>query len=330
MSTLTIAYFTNRKQPMIQWFFDSLHRETGGDYTGIKVLVVDFWALHGADVAPRGDWAARNRIEEGGGTFRHTEPKPTVWAGKHRLTKADYFAAANARNTALCLAPDGYLVGVDDLSILMPGWLAAVREAQAGNYVVCGAYRKMNKMQVENGELKFCEGFPAGDDHRIGVMAKMGKDLTRPIEITWGEWFFGCSCGAPVEALLDIGGWPEICDSCAAEDNSAGLMLKRRGNRFFYDHKMMTYESEEMHAQLPVFIREDPCKGDPSANPRDDMSHALLRILSGDHHPGYFGEGGIRALRQRILAGEPFPITNIPEHRFFDGVPLRDLPLPKS
>ena len=41
---LTIAYFTSRKNPAIKWFFDSLNRETGGDYTKIRVVVVDFWA----------------------------------------------------------------------------------------------------------------------------------------------------------------------------------------------------------------------------------------------------------------------------------------------
>ncbi len=322
MSTphLSICYMTSRKQPMIGWFFDSLHRETGGDYTGIKVVVVDFWKNY---------LAIRPHNYEGRTPPNLTwvPPKHCVWQGPHRLTKADYFAAANARNTALCLAPDGWIAFVDDVSVLMPGWLAAVREAIAGNYIVCGAYRKVNKLVVENGNVVSFEDNPGGHDGRWWK----GDDKAAVDCTQYPEWSYGCSFAAPVDAMLNIGGAPEITGGIGYEDCVMGFMLANNGyapaTSMKYDRRMMTLESEELHSQLPQFLREDPCKGDPKANPRDDMSHALLRLLKPrSYHPGYFGDEGIRGLRQRVLAGEPFPIKGTPEHRWFDGRPLRELP----
>jgi len=317
---LTIAYMTNRPDPKIRWFFDSLRRETGGDYTGIKVVVVDFFR----DLPTRhlGDPSIPGRERYHQIPLTHVAPKPSVWQGPHRLTKQDYFAASNARNTAICHAPDGWIAFVDDLSVLMPGWLNAVREAMAAGYIVLGAYQKHRKMVVEDGVLISSEPFAGGIDSRWS----RGDD-NAPV-VAAGSWLFGCSLAAPVQAFLDINGFPEICDSLGMEDCAAGIMLERAGYHFRYDRRMLTIESEEDHAQLPVFLREDPCRGDPNRRPRDDMSHAALRIFAdcGSSHPGYWGPGGIAALRQQILAGKPFPIPAHPEHRWFDGVPLSQLP----
>jgi len=308
MNTLTICYFTNRPDPKIRWFFDSLHRETGGDYTGIKVVVVDFFASER-------QWVI-------GIPITHVAPKPTVWQGPHRLTKQDYFAASNARNTAICHAPDGWIAFVDDLSVLLPGWLNAVREAMREGYIVLGAYKKMKKLVVENGSVVSYEDFPGGVDSRWNL----GRD-NRPVTAA-GSWLFGCSLAAPVSALVAIGGFPEICDGLGMEDCTAGMMLQNCDYTFKYDRRMLTYESEEDHAQLPVFLREDPCIGDPDSRPRNDMSHAALRIFQGaKYHPGYFNDGGIAALRQHVLAGGEFPIQQHPVHRWFDGIELSKLPL---
>jgi len=316
--TLTIAYTTSRQEPCIQWFFDSLHRETGGDYSGIKVIVVDFWK----HIRSRGN-VSINWVELLSHCLStvYTPPKPSVWQGKHRLTSADYFDQCNARNTALCLAPDGWIAFVDDLTILMPGWLKSVREAIAGNYIACGAYRKAKDMVVKDGILQSFTDHIAGVDHRWAH----GSD-ERAVDCT-GSWAYGCSLAMPVEAALAVGGYPEaLCAGIGYEDTIMGKMLENAGNKFKYDRRMLTYESEEGHAQLPVMKREDPCRGDPNANPRDDMSHAMLRAVKDmKFHPNYFGDEGIRGLRNRVLAGEPFPIMQIPQHRWFDSKPLSEL-----
>lgn len=307
---LTIAYLTNRLDPKIEWFFDSLQRETGGNGSGWSLVVVDF---NHADRPS--DFITIPDVD-------HVPPKPTVWQGPHRLTKDNYFAAANARNTALCLASDGWIVFVDDLSVLMPGWLAAVREAMAKGYVACGAYRKVKNLVVEAGKAVSFEHHAAGVDHRWNY----GRD-DKPVKCG-GNWAYGCSLALPVDLALSVGGYPEaLCDGCGYEDTVFGLMLENAGATFRYDRRMLTLESEEHH-HLPgqFFKRDDPCKGDPNASPRDDQSHAMLNYARANrYHPNYFGAEGIRGLRQRVLAGEDFPVMQIPEHRWFDGKPLAEL-----
>jgi hypothetical protein len=105
------------------------------------------------------------------------------------------------------------------------------------------------------------------------------------------------------------------------EDVIAGIMLEKKGWDFSYDRRMMTFEDRDLHFVGPVMKRSDY-----GASP-NDKSHALLNMAQQGNgwHPGFFGEEGIRGLRKRVLAGEPFPIMGIPEHEWFTGTPLRDL-----
>lgn len=314
MSHLTIAYFTSRKSPMIEWFFSSLNRETGGDYEGISIVVVDRW--YGERPENIYDLWPYN---DGFGSLRHVSPKPCVWQGQHRLTKEDWFAASNARNTAICLAEDGWLAFVDDLSVLTPGWMNAVREAMAGcdKTITCGAYQKVGSLGVaRDGTITSYEDRVAGMDNRWKYGSTSG-----PVKCE-GNWMFGCSLVAPVEAFLSINGFPEaLCDGMGFEDVIAGIMLEKKGYSFQYDCRMLTMEDDDLHSQLPIMKREDY-----GISP-NDKSHAVLSIAQGGDgwHPNYFGEEGIRGLRQRILAGEPFPIVKIPEHEWFTKTPLSEL-----
>jgi len=181
---LTISYCTSRKDPKIEWFLDSLYRECGGNYDGIKIVVVPYMKLplHLSSSVPE----IRSIIN-----LTAVPPKPNVWQGKHRLTSTDWFAAANSRNTALCLAPDGYIAYVDDLSVLLPGWLDRVKAAMDGNYIVCGSYQKVKDLVVENGEVKSFTEFEAGKDTRH-------KFTLSPLHPCVGGWLYGCSCAMPV------------------------------------------------------------------------------------------------------------------------------------
>lgn len=309
---LTIAYFTSRMVPKIEWFFDSLHRETGGDYSGIRVVVVD--RLCDEDGRHT---AVFNAALSGKSLPFHVPPKPTVWQGPHRLTREDWFAASNARNTAICLAPDGWIAFVDDLSVLLPGWLARVREAMNHpKRITCGAYRKVKELVVEDGNLVSFTDHPGGHDNRMAHVSGLGPHPCA------GNWMYGCSLVAPVEAFLEINGYPEaLCDGMGFEDVIAGIMLEKKGYSFAYDPRMMTYESEELHHQLPVMKRSDY-----GVSP-NDKSHAVLNAARNGPgwHPNYFGEEGIRGLRARVLAGEPFPVVQIPQHEWFTKTPLSEL-----
>jgi hypothetical protein len=310
MSKFTISYITNRIEPKIEWFFSSLASQGGA---GIPVNVVDFHADN-----PERRACIANLASISGITInRHITPMPCVWQGKHRLTKDNYFAAANASNTAIAICPTDWVVFVDDLSVLMPGWLDCVREAVTRSEITCGSYRKVLKLEVVNGIVASCERHSLGEDHRA-VCIGWGK-----LTPCTGQWFFGCSFVAPIEAMLTINGFDTDTDSMGYQDTLAGLMLAANGYKFVYDSRMVTYESEELHGQPGnVFHRWDP-----GVSPKD-KSHKMIELIEKGRtkSPNYYGPEGLRGLRSSMLNGGEFPVFQIPEHEWFTGTPLRELP----
>lgn len=294
-------------------FFASLDRELAGDYSNKKIIVVDFWA----EEEGRRDYIASRANEEQRKVLVHVPPKPSRFQGKHRVTKDNWWDAAATRNTALCLAPDGFLAHFDDLSVLLPGYGNQMRLAMTKpGTVTLGAYQKVKRLEVVNGDIISFEKFDGGMDHRY----QYGRDFD-PLPCS-GQWLYGCSLIGHTEAFLSTGGWPEaITQSLSMEDVLMGIMAEKRGYKFQYDRSMMTYESEEHHHSDFVIKRSDF-----GISP-NDKSHAALRIIrQGDgFHPNYFGDEGIRGLRGRILNGDSFPIPQIPCHEWYMGIPLEEL-----
>ena len=306
MKHLTIAYMTNRRDCRVEWFFDSLARQETTTPVDIKVVVIDFFANERTP-----EEKARAQV--------WCTPKPTVWQGEHRLTTQDYFAASNARNTAICHAEDGLLAFVDDLSVLLPGWLEQAASAQRG-HVVLGRYSKVKDLRVEDGEVKFYEPFPPGEDSRWITTQKIGNAGKR-FEVD-GGWAFGCSLSGHVEDFLSINGYDEDCDSMGGEDYIAGIMLEKQGVKLWYEPQMRTLESEELHYAEAPFKRMIKKTG---AFRDKDASHAILnRVKLGKRHraPNYCD---LRALRQQVLAGGAFPVSQVPEHDWRDAQPLREM-----
>ena len=295
--TLTICYFTSRQFPCWHWFFDSLRNEMAGDAGGpIKVVVVDFHR----DARP-------NELPA---NIVHVAPKPCVWQGKHRLTTQDYFAAANARNTALCLAPDGWIAYVDDLSVLLPGWLKYVRQAMEENYIVCGAYRKVLGLEVVDGKVVDFVDHPQGHDSRWNG----GSDERAVPKAA----LFGCSLAGPVESFLAVGGWDESCDGMGYEDTSMNVCCNKSGYDSRYDRRMMTYESEELHHVGTPMKRVDK-----PMTTHKDASHAMIDRVqrTGRAENAY----DIREVRAAVLRGAAFPIPTGPVLHWPDGQNLRTM-----
>lgn len=316
---LTIAYITSRKAPMFHWFARSLTRELEEESPeDTQLIVVDFWNQE----MPADGWdaaavLARREVfaSKFGIALQHVAPCGSVWQGPHRRTKENYFAASNARNTALMLARHDWIVIVDDLSVMMPGYLKAVREAINGNYIMCGAYRKVKNLEVGNdGSVKF-DDYAPGWDHRW----KYGND-NAPV-LCGGGWMYGCSFAAPVEAFLRINGYPLVCDGMGYEDSVTGNVIERNGYQFRYDRRALTIESEEHHHLGKQMRREDP-----GISPAD-KSHAMLAMFSnavtfGDN---YYEVGGLRKIREEVLAGRPLPDIGVPENEWFTGKRLSEL-----
>jgi hypothetical protein len=307
---LTIAYITCRKNPNFDWFMDSLTTQLNRDGRGVRLVVVDRWANH-----RHKDRLRRIKIPKiGFDTVWHGTPKSSVWQGDHRLTSKDYFAAANARNTALCLAPDGYLACVDDNSVLTPTWLEEVRAAQKGNYIALGAYMKVHDMSVLDGRLVHYDESRVGMDSRYHLVEGMEPTPCK------GQWMFGCSFAAPVESLLYVNGFDEDCDSHGTEDYILGTMLETAGNDLRYCKRMMTVESEEGHDEGDNLVRSH--KRNVHGHP--DAHFAILHMVKNGRNraPNY---QDMRATRATVLAGGEFPLLQIPEHDWRDGQPLKDM-----
>lgn len=305
---LTVAYCTSRKNPHVEWFAQSLALQIKDD-DNVSVVIVDRHADKRYTPATVQFWTRKvEPLLMKNLKVLCVPPKPCVWQGSCRLTKEDWFAASNSRNTALCLAEDGWIAYVDDLSVLMPHWLESVNEAMEKHYMVAGAYKKVLNLTVEQGLVKSFTEYPKGVDSRWN---KGNDSSSVPIS---GRELFGCSCAMPVDDLLTINGWPEYCDGLGSEDYICGLVLNNAGFGFRYDRRMLTYESEESHWEEPRLRATDKGKSP------NDKSHAALRMAEGmKYFDNYFGNGGIRKLRDEVLSGEPFRDIGVPDRDWYDG-----------
>jgi hypothetical protein len=318
---LTLAYVTFRPNPKLEWWLDSLQWQADeiGAWPLIKRIVIVTPHKLDGDLVSRLILSPEFHFKD----VAITWPCPGVWQGPHRLTKADYFDVANARNTAIALAPTSHIVFSDDLSVLMPGWLQQVVDAlnsdELSRKIVCGAYRKVNKLNVVDGKVASFEDHPPGIDHRTLLVRGSEPQPCR------GQWAFGCSLMAPIEALLSVNGYDQDTASLGYEDVVLGQMLEKRGHEFVFAPRMMTYESEELHhdASNSRYIRWDP-----GVSP-NDKSHAMLNLVANGrtYAPNYYGESGLRGLREHVLRGGEFPIIRNPQHEWFTGTALKDLPL---
>ncbi len=290
---ISICYFTSRLDPHIDWFLESLGRQHNGDE--LHLIVVDFHKENRPLPIP--EFFQNVKVD-------HVSPKPCIWQGPHRITKEDWFAAGSARNTAICLAKGSHIACVDDLSVLLPGWMDSVRQSVRENYIALGAYKKMKNLVVENGEVKSFNIHSA--DNRLAITSQDRNSCG-------GGWFYGCSFCMPVEAALEVNGFPEdLCGGLGFEDVCFGLTLGNTNKfSFQYDKRMMTYESEEAH-----FVDKAMKKTDKGVSPFD-KSHAALNIAkSSKNFPNSFN---LREMRERVQAGEPFPIPTSPLHDWFDS-----------
>ncbi len=301
MKSITYAFITSRFKPQKRWFWHSLVRQLRADEAdAVKVLFID--AQMANDDFP---------------LFTHP-PKPSVWSGPTRLTTRDWWSAANARNTALCLCETEWICFVDDRSVLLPGFVRSVREAMAGNYIVCGTYEKRRGMTVEKGVIKHA-GIVTGADSRGQYCEQHYRGMNPPFKAP-GEWTYGCAIALPLEWALSVGGLDESCDGLSGEDYVFGLMLANHGYPIMFDPRMKLVEDRTPGETDPVSIRRD--KGvSPS-----DKSHKLLELLRGRKTALHAFD--LRAERAKILAGGEWSPPWGPTFDFFDNQPISEMTSP--
>lgn len=309
----TIAFITSRHQPRFDWFVKSLlNQVVSGDI--IQIIIIDFLANPGDDWSI-GDVNKRflsvSELTFGlpdNITLEWHPTMPSVWQGKDRLTKDNWWAMAAARNTALCYAKHSWFLHLDDRCVLQPGFLDAARENMHESKFTFGTYQKRTGITVENGLIKNGGIITANDSRAEYVNQHRANAAPTPCP---GEWYFGCCGMGPLEWYLSVNGWDTTCDGQSMEDTILGLMIANNGYPTFFDHRMAIVEDRTPEDSGPVMIRRD--KG---VSP-NDRSHALLDMLKGLKRSKHNVD--LREIRNNVLNGKPFPPATEPTVDWYDG-----------
>lgn len=301
MKSLTLACITHRHSPRFDWLWDSFIRQVPDTMDWHVILVDLFKSTRTLDLA--------------GDTSRilHVAPKPNVWQGEHRLTAENWWAAANARNTAAVYCNTDWIAYCDDRAVLTPGWIDAVLAAMAGQYVVVGPYEKREEMIVKQGQVFFPGDRKARDSREEYVETYWSErhcSLTNPYPAPCG-WLFGCSVALPLEWLLAVNGWPEECDSLSGEDYCFGRLLENNKYPIKYDLRMRILEDRTPHACGPVMKRTDKGKSP------QDKSHWMLDQFATRFRSKLPKD--LAALRASVRAGQPLPLPDAPLVDDYDG-----------
>lgn len=213
---------------MFEWFWKGFLKQVARHKIQVQFILIDYWK----------DERTFDLSNDLGIETLHTLPLPSPWQGKHKITKENWYACANARNTAFVYAIHPTIACCDDLTVLGEDWLTSVIEAHKTGQVVLGAYSKQHDMVVDDGVLVSGRQQPDGRDARIDRF----KDVKTK---TVGGNFFGCSSVVPLESALRINGFDCLTDSIGYEDGVFGMRLGRDNNHIFYDKRLFTTESND-------------------------------------------------------------------------------------
>jgi len=307
---IALTFMTGRKDPHLEWVLAALDHQvlTGDD---IELIVIDALARPAAEIGFRARPWISNLIE--------SAPKPNVWQGAHRVTDREWWATANARNTAIALCPSDvdYMAFLDDRSTPGPRWLATVRRYYLNSdAVVVGSYDKIEGKldggHIEHPKTPLPPGAKLSQDHRRGVCPK-GKINCG------GGWLYGCTFALPLEWAFQVNGFEEGCDGLTGEDYIFGLMLSNAGRRIDF--------APDLYVLQDRTTGNESCKGsyacrDKGTSP-NDKSHAALARFGKRRRTEFTPD--LRALRQDIAAGKPWPLPDPNQCDWFDGELVRDM-----
>ena len=319
---ISVALITARPNPELKWFFQSLARCSKREAVS-QVIIVDHFAQECDGRSVSDVSQATNRVMEAAGMFKdvtqHVPPKPNVWNGRHRLTPRNWWAAANARNTALCLCKNGFIAYLDDRCVLAPTWMDAVLEARSKQYVVCGTYEKRSGMAVSDGLITDL-GELVGEDPRMNGETNPCRRRRCP-----GEWVFGCTFALPTEWMLQVNGVDESWDSAGMEDTHFGKMLENNRRPIFHDGRMKMIEDRAPQEKDPTCREHDMKRDSKEKHPYDatDKTHTLKQRLWNRKRADHAWD--LASIRESVLSGGQFPVPTGPAHDWFDNQPLKDM-----
>ena len=290
---ITIAYITAREEPHLEWLCDGIEQQARSS-DKIELIVVDALGRPASAIGFREIKPVKKLVE--------TRPKPSIWQGAHRITAHDFFANANARNTAIVLCSTDYICFLDDRCRLDPGWLDQIRLGEKKRKsVICGPCDKYEDSGISV-------------DHRR-QHAPQGK------QNCGGGWCYGGNFALPLKWLFEVNGCEEGCDPVGLEDCVLGHMLENVGRRIDFVAEMSVQLDRRGFVHPLNFPRHD--KG-PSP---DDKSHAIQDRFFPRKRTEFTPE--LKKLRRQISKNKLFPIPDpYGDYRdWYDGSSIRGVGL---
>lgn len=284
MKSITAVFVTSRREPHLEWFLDSLKLQADD----VPVIVVD------------SNCAAPQPLSS---TLFWTPPKPTIWQGRHRITREDWWAKSNALNTGICLCQTDWIAFCDDRCVLQPGWFACIVEAMKGGYAVCGTYEKHAGVKVKDGMFVESSSLLGGDSRR---------QAGRPART---QSWYGGSGAAPLNWCLKVNGFAEdFCDSLGMEDSVFGWNLTNNRFPVCYDSRMKIVE-DRTPGQIDGALK----RADFGLSP-NDKSHAIVARLR--RQKTSLNSFDLRRLRASALGGNALPPPTAAPRDWYDGADI--------
>jgi hypothetical protein len=300
---LTVALTTSRNDPKFKWWIDSLLRQCGRHRP--RIIVVDYFRDQRWNEVQT---IFLDAFENSGFSLQwiHIECMPTIWQGKYQITREPWWAKSAYLNSAICRCETETIAFCDDRSVFCDGWINSVADAANENIAVVGTYAKHANLKVENGVITDI-GTVLGVDHRP---QSGGPYPSR-------DWYGGHGA-LPLEWCLRVNGFSQdLCDSLGSEDSMFGVTLHNSGYPIKYDPRMKIIED-----RTPGEIDGALKRADKGVSP-SDKSHAIVSILR--DKTSSQNSFDIRNLRDRVLAGEPFPEPSASHLDWFDGQKISEM-----
>jgi len=221
---------------MFQWFAETLISQYPDGVVTDQIIFIDSF-LHHED----GRTEKLSKIVNGRFSYIHTPPKPSIWRGKYRKTKSNFFDASGTRNTGIILAENEHIVFVDDLSALSDGWINFHRKAAEDKIILCGAYDKVSDIVISDNKIL---SYKANNrDHRC-----QSQTENENLKVS-GGWVFGQNVSFPLEFLERVNGYDEFLARRGCEDCNIGIRMELAGYKdlIFYNKNCLIIEDEAMH-----------------------------------------------------------------------------------
>jgi hypothetical protein len=322
---LSIIYITCRRQPMFQWFVETLLSQYENNIVTDQIIFIDSFIDYQEDRKEK-----LKQIIDGRFEYIHISPKPSIWRGKHRKTKTNFFDASATRNTGLIVSENEHIVFIDDLSALTNEWINFHRKAAEDKIILCGAYDKVSNIIVKNNKI---ENYSRKDCD--------GRALHQPTQEkikAGGGWVFGQNVSFPFEFLEKINGYDEFFARRGAEDCNLGVRLELAGYKdlIYYDKNCLIIEDELMHFtgenEVDEYYPKRVWKSDIEKN--NKVNALMSKLMNDIEYKNLYIDKNFKTIdtnfnliKERLLYSQNNSFKSVTDINYidFDGEPIEEI-----